>query len=134
MFFLVLKFHAFKRIHYLLATLNNSCFGYLYVLTTMTITTKQRTIRCLFPLYRDIVRNTANSINVTYLNSTKPWPHITPKYNYLFAVTLTCCVHNTVLFYESCNVFIHTYVSNHMIAWHWNCSWEGGALRNKGHT
>lgn len=125
MFFLVLEFHAFKRIHYLMATIKNACVGYLYVLTTrkpLTIMMKQRTIRCFFPLYWDIVRNAANSIYVTYLNSTKPWPQIIPQYNYIFVMMLICCIHGKVLFYETCDVFIHTYVSNHMMGW-WG-RWE----------
>jgi len=130
MFFLVLEFHAFKRIHYFLGTINKDCFGYLYVLTTrnpLTITMKQRTIRCLFPLYWDIVRNAANSIYVIYWNLSKTWLQITPQYNYIFVMTLTCSVHGRVRFYETCNVFIHTYVSNHMMAW---CG-DGGA-KNQG--
>jgi len=130
MFFLVLEFHAFKRIYYLLPTINKTCFGYLSLLTThnpMTITMKQRPIRCLFPLYWDIVRNAPNSVYVIYWNSTKPWPQIIPQYNYIFVMTLICCVHGKVIFYETCNVFIHTYVSNHMMAW---CG-DGGA-KNQG--
>lgn len=69
-----------------------------------------------FSLYWDIVRSTANSICVIYWNSRKLWPKITPQYNYTFVVTLTCCVYNGVFFYETCNVFIHTYVSYHMMA------------------
>jgi hypothetical protein len=116
---------CFKRIHYLLATINKVCFDYLHVLTTRnrpTNTMKQRTIRCLFPLCWDIVRNAANSIYVIYWNSTKPWPQIIPQYNYIFVVTLTFCVHGKVLYYETCNVFIHTYVRNHMMAW---CGYGG---------